>query len=138
MAVITAQEQPIRRSRLSYMGRQALWGYLFVLPCLLVLLGLVAYPFFYAIFISFTRPMFTARWMFSRRASRRRLSSAVSRTIAGIAVMPASCAARQRPSTRLTSGWSHRGWPPDSHSHPSYRSDPANWIGAANPFLLRY
>src|SRR4051812_25692778 len=34
--------------------RQALSGYLLVLPVCLVLLGLVAYPFIYAIWISFT------------------------------------------------------------------------------------
>lgn len=39
---------------MTYARRQALWGYLLVVPVLLVLLGLVAYPFFYAIFISFT------------------------------------------------------------------------------------
>jgi multiple sugar transport system permease protein len=55
MAVIAAKrptEQ--RRLRLSFAQRQALWGYLLVLPVLVLLLGLVAYPFFYAIFISFT------------------------------------------------------------------------------------
>jgi ABC-type sugar transport system permease subunit len=45
---------PLRRSRLGYAGRQALWGYLLVLPAVLLVLGLVAYPFFYAIYISFT------------------------------------------------------------------------------------
>jgi multiple sugar transport system permease protein len=44
----------VKRSRLSFSGRQALWGYLLALPALLLVLGLVAYPFFYAIFISFT------------------------------------------------------------------------------------
>ncbi|MEA2513731.1 MAG: multiple sugar transport system permease protein [Thermomicrobiales bacterium] len=55
MAVLAARrptEQ--KRTRLSFAQRQALWGYLLVLPACLVLLGLVAYPFFYAIFISFT------------------------------------------------------------------------------------
>lgn len=42
------------RSRLSFAGRQALWGYLLVLPAVALVLGLVAYPFLYAIFISFT------------------------------------------------------------------------------------
>lgn len=42
------------RLRLSFAQRQALSGYLLVLPAILLLLGLVAYPFFYAIFISFT------------------------------------------------------------------------------------
>ena len=37
-----------------------------------------------------------ARWMFSRRASRNRLSSEVSRTMAGMVVRPACWAARQR------------------------------------------
>jgi ABC-type sugar transport system permease subunit len=55
MAVIAARrptEQ--KRSRLTFAQRQALWGYLLVLPACLILIGLVAYPFFYAIFISFT------------------------------------------------------------------------------------
>jgi multiple sugar transport system permease protein len=55
MAVIAARrptEQ--KRTRLTFAQRQALWGYLLVLPACLILLGLVAYPFFYAIFISFT------------------------------------------------------------------------------------
>jgi len=38
----------------SFAGRQALWGYLLVLPICLVLFGLVAYPFVYSIYISFT------------------------------------------------------------------------------------
>jgi multiple sugar transport system permease protein len=46
--------QPKGRVRLTFAQRQALWGYLLVLPILLLLLALVAYPFFYAIFISFT------------------------------------------------------------------------------------
>ncbi len=55
MAVVAAQETETRRtSRLSFSQRQALWGYLLVLPAMVILLGLVAYPFFYAIFISFT------------------------------------------------------------------------------------
>ena len=44
----------VRRARLSFSGRQSLWGYLLVLPAVLLVLGLVAYPFFYAIYISFT------------------------------------------------------------------------------------
>jgi multiple sugar transport system permease protein len=44
----------VKRSRLSFSGRQALWGYLLALPAVALVLGLVAYPFFYAIFISFT------------------------------------------------------------------------------------
>lgn len=39
---------------MTFARRQALWGYLLVVPVMVVLLGLVAYPFFYAIFISFT------------------------------------------------------------------------------------
>jgi multiple sugar transport system permease protein len=42
------------RLRLTFAQRQSLWGYLLVLPILILLLALVAYPFFYAIFISFT------------------------------------------------------------------------------------
>lgn len=45
---------PVRRSKLSFSSRQALWGYLLVLPAVLLVLGLVAYPFFYAIYIAFT------------------------------------------------------------------------------------
>ena len=55
MAVLTtARSQPYKRAGLSFAGRQALWGYLLALPVLLLVLGLVAYPFFYAIYISFT------------------------------------------------------------------------------------
>ena len=55
MATTTAANAPaVRTSRLSFSGRQALWGFAFVLPALLLVLGLVAYPFFYAIYISFT------------------------------------------------------------------------------------
>jgi multiple sugar transport system permease protein len=55
MATTTAAEAPaVRTSRISFSGRQALWGFAFVLPALLLVLGLVAYPFFYAIYISFT------------------------------------------------------------------------------------
>ncbi|MGB3306843.1 MAG: sugar ABC transporter permease [Thermomicrobiales bacterium] len=46
--------KPLRTSRLSLANRQALTGYLLVVPALVLLLGLVAYPFFFAIFISFT------------------------------------------------------------------------------------
>lgn len=49
-----AQPAEFKKSRLSFSGRQALWGYLLVLPALAFVLSLVAYPFFYAIFISFT------------------------------------------------------------------------------------
>jgi ABC-type sugar transport system permease subunit len=50
----TAAERPAQRSRLSFAGRQALWGYLLVLPAIALIVGLVAYPFFFAIYISFT------------------------------------------------------------------------------------
>src|SRR4051812_4812968 len=43
-----------RRPFWTFARRGALTGYLFVLPVCVVLLGLVAYPFVYAIFISFT------------------------------------------------------------------------------------
>ncbi len=42
------------RRRLTFSQRQALWGYLLVLPAIALLILLVAYPFLYAIFISFT------------------------------------------------------------------------------------
>lgn len=55
MAVIAANRPTERsRARLTFSQRQALWGFLLVLPVLALLIGLVAYPFFYAIFISFT------------------------------------------------------------------------------------
>lgn len=43
-----------RRPFFTNARRQALWGYLLVLPVCIVLLLLIAYPFVYAIFISFT------------------------------------------------------------------------------------
>ncbi len=42
------------RPFLTFARRNALWGYALVLPALVLLVGLVAYPFFYAIYISFT------------------------------------------------------------------------------------
>ncbi|HEY8448439.1 MAG TPA: sugar ABC transporter permease [Thermomicrobiales bacterium] len=54
MAVIASRRPTERRVLLTFARRNALWGYLFVLPACAILLGLVAYPFFYAIFISFT------------------------------------------------------------------------------------
>jgi len=54
MAVVAAPRLNRRRFHASYARRQALWGYLLVLPVCAVLLGLVAYPFVYAIYISFT------------------------------------------------------------------------------------
>jgi ABC-type sugar transport system permease subunit len=53
MAVRAAPQQE-RRPFLTIARREALGGYLMVLPVCLVLLGLVAYPFVYAIYISFT------------------------------------------------------------------------------------
>ncbi len=56
---------PIRRPRLSYMATQKMWGYLFVLPVLILFLGFRLYPMLRAIEISFqkydllTRP----RWV---------------------------------------------------------------------------
>ena len=47
-------QKPKGMSRLSLANRQALTGYLLVVPALVLLLGLVAYPFFFAIIISFT------------------------------------------------------------------------------------
>ncbi len=46
--------KPTSSPRLSLANRQALTGYLLVVPALVLLLGLVAYPFFFAISISFT------------------------------------------------------------------------------------
>jgi ABC-type sugar transport system permease subunit len=51
---MAVQQSTYRQTRLSFAGRQALWGYLLVVPAMMLVLGLVAYPFFYAIFISFT------------------------------------------------------------------------------------
>jgi ABC-type sugar transport system permease subunit len=51
---MAVQQSTYRQTRLSFAGRQALWGYLLVVPAVALVLGLVAYPFFYAIFISFT------------------------------------------------------------------------------------
>ena len=55
MAVVAApRDIRARRAWLTFGRRQAMWGYLLVLPAVLLLLGLVAYPFVYAIYISFT------------------------------------------------------------------------------------
>jgi len=56
MALLVNQQPPtVRRgSRLTLANRQALTGYLLVVPALVLLLALVAYPFFFAISISFT------------------------------------------------------------------------------------
>jgi ABC-type sugar transport system permease subunit len=39
---------------MTFSRREALWGYLLVLPACVLLIGLVAYPFLFAIYISFT------------------------------------------------------------------------------------
>jgi multiple sugar transport system permease protein len=55
MAVVAIPKRKTAQRRgLTYSGRQALMGWLLVIPALAVLIGLVAYPFFYAIVISFT------------------------------------------------------------------------------------
>jgi multiple sugar transport system permease protein len=56
MAVVAAPrpDQKQARWRLTFARKQALWGYLFALPVVAVLVALIAYPFFYAIYISFT------------------------------------------------------------------------------------
>ncbi|MBA2468577.1 MAG: sugar ABC transporter permease [Chloroflexia bacterium] len=56
MSLLANQEAPrvARTSRLTLANRQALTGYLLVVPALALLLALVAYPFFFAISISFT------------------------------------------------------------------------------------
>ncbi|MDQ3657095.1 MAG: sugar ABC transporter permease [Chloroflexota bacterium] len=56
MSILANQEAPkvARTSRLTLANRQAITGYLLVVPALVLLLGLVAYPFFFAISISFT------------------------------------------------------------------------------------
>ncbi len=54
---LLAKPETIRSSgtpRLTLANRQAMIGYLLVVPALFLLLGLVAYPFFFAISISFT------------------------------------------------------------------------------------
>jgi len=52
--VATADRITHDRPFLTFARRNAVWGYLLVLPALVLLVGLVAYPFFYAIYISFT------------------------------------------------------------------------------------
>lgn len=54
MAIITTQKPAERKARMTFARREALWGYLLVLPACGLLLGLVAYPFLFAIYISFT------------------------------------------------------------------------------------
>jgi ABC-type sugar transport system permease subunit len=52
----TPQADPVVHDRpfLTFARRNAIWGYLLVIPAMVLLIGLVAYPFFYAIYISFT------------------------------------------------------------------------------------
>jgi multiple sugar transport system permease protein len=47
-------QPPVRRPRFSAAKQQAVFAYGLVLPVVALLLGLVAYPFFYAIYVSFT------------------------------------------------------------------------------------
>jgi multiple sugar transport system permease protein len=56
MSTLAKPEQPTttRAPRLTLANRQALIGYMLVVPALFLLIGLVAYPFFFAISISFT------------------------------------------------------------------------------------
>lgn len=56
MAAVTPEsiEPGGPRWRVTFSQRQAIWGYLLVLPALILLIGLVAYPFVFAIYISFT------------------------------------------------------------------------------------
>jgi ABC-type sugar transport system permease subunit len=54
MAVVAAPRARTGSSKLSFARRNALTGYLLVIPVALVLLGLVAYPLVYAVYISFT------------------------------------------------------------------------------------
>jgi ABC-type sugar transport system permease subunit len=56
MSIMANRDAPkvARASRLTLANRQALTGYLLVVPALALLLALVAYPFFFAISISFT------------------------------------------------------------------------------------
>jgi ABC-type sugar transport system permease subunit len=56
MSTLAKPEQPRtpRAPRLTLANRQALIGYMLVVPALFLLIGLVAYPFFFAISISFT------------------------------------------------------------------------------------
>lgn len=53
-ASLTATSPRAERRRLSATAQHALFAYGLVLPAVLLLLGLVGYPFLYAIFISFT------------------------------------------------------------------------------------
>lgn len=44
--------------------KRSLYGYLFILPCLIVLLSLVAYPLFYGFYISFFKTNLVKKWNF--------------------------------------------------------------------------
>jgi ABC-type sugar transport system permease subunit len=54
MSAVSTPGLDPRKPRLGFAGKQALWGYLLVLPAVALVVGLVAYPFLYAIYISFT------------------------------------------------------------------------------------
>ena len=54
MSATTTPGVESRKPILGFAGKQALWGYLLVLPAVALVVGLVAYPFLYAIYISFT------------------------------------------------------------------------------------
>jgi ABC-type sugar transport system permease subunit len=55
MAISTPAERVVHdRPFLTFARRNALWGYLLIIPAMVLLIGLVAYPFLYAIYISFT------------------------------------------------------------------------------------
>jgi multiple sugar transport system permease protein len=54
VAVTLPSPQTAVRPRFSARSREELWGKLLLLPTVLMLVGLVLYPFFYAIWLSFT------------------------------------------------------------------------------------
>lgn len=74
MAVITAPKVKKHRSWMTFSRREALWGYLLVLPACLLIIGLVAYPFFFAIYISFTDRIIGATGEWVGLANFRRLA----------------------------------------------------------------
>ena len=51
---VSSVDQPVRRRMLSGNVRVKLFAYLLVAPAILLILGLVAYPFLFAIWVSFT------------------------------------------------------------------------------------
>ncbi len=53
----TEARQPTARWLYTYHQREAAWGYLLVLPALLVVVGIIGFPFLFAIWISFTDRM---------------------------------------------------------------------------------